>query len=80
MMENSNQQILTKIEEKWKKERKVEIAYAMLSANLSIRHQKRHLGFTTLLLLPSSSMGFLRVMESLTYEFYPFTRLDTFHF
>jgi len=52
----------------------------MPSADLSIRHQKRRFGFATLLLLPSSSMEFLRVKESLTYEFYPSTRPDTSSF
>jgi len=80
MMENSNQQILTKIKEKWKKERKVDKAYAMPSADLSICHQKHRLGLTTLLLLPFCSMEFLSVKESLTYEFYPSTRRDTSHF
>jgi len=35
-----------------------------LSADLSIRHQKRRFGFTTLLLPSSSSMDFLRMKES----------------
>jgi len=63
-----------------KKERKVEKAYAMPSVDLSICHEKRCLGFTTLLLLPSSSMEFLKGTESLTYEFYPPNRPDTSHF
>ena len=50
----------------------------MPNADLSIRHQKRRLCFTLLLLLlPSSSMEFLRGIESLSYEFYPPHRPDT---
>ena len=52
----------------------------MPSADLSIGHQNRRLSFTTLLLLPSSSMEFLRVKERLTYKFYPSTRPDTSSF
>jgi len=63
-----------------KERKKVEKAYAMPSADLSIRHKKGHLGFTTLPPLPSSSMEFLRVKESLTYEFSSSPKPDTSHF
>jgi len=52
-MENQQiKQILTKIEENERTKEKFEKAYAMLSVDLSIRHQKHRLCFTTLLLLP----------------------------